>query len=52
VAFADLASIDLKATDPRVEDFATLGLVEVRGGRLFATLDGRRVLDRLTAALA
>jgi putative oxygen-independent coproporphyrinogen III oxidase len=52
VAFSELGPIGLEATDTRVADFAGLGLVEVRGGRLYATLDGRRVLDRLIADLA
>ena len=52
VAFAELGPIGLQPGDTRVADFAALGLVDVRDGRLFATPDGRRVLDRLTADLA
>jgi oxygen-independent coproporphyrinogen-3 oxidase len=52
VAFADLAPIGLSPSDTGLADFADAGLITVRGGRLFATLDGRRVLDRLIAELA
>ena len=52
VPFADLAPIDLWASDPRIDAFAGAGLLDVRNGRLIATADGRRVLDRLTAELA
>jgi oxygen-independent coproporphyrinogen-3 oxidase len=51
VAFSELEPIGLTVTDKRVVDFSALGLVEVRGGHLYATLDGRRVLDRLIADL-
>ena len=52
VALSDLAPIGLSAADARLADFADAGLVAVRDGRLFASLDGRRVLDRLIADLA
>ena len=52
VAFSELGAIGLASRDARVADFAAMGLVEVRDDRLYATLDGRRVLDRLTADLA
>ena len=52
VAFSELGPIGLEATDERVQDFTALGLVEVRDGRLYASPDGRRVLDRLTTDLA
>ena len=52
VSFADLAPLGLSSADPRVAHFADLGLVEVRRAHLYATLEGRKVLDRLTAELA
>jgi putative oxygen-independent coproporphyrinogen III oxidase len=52
VAFSELEPIGLVASDPRVATFAEAGLVVVRAGRLTATHDGRRVLDRLIAELA
>jgi putative oxygen-independent coproporphyrinogen III oxidase len=52
VAFADLAPIGLGQGDPRLGGFADAGLIQVRADRLHATLDGRRVLDRLIANLA
>jgi putative oxygen-independent coproporphyrinogen III oxidase len=52
VAFTELAPIGLSSADPRLADFAAAGLITARDGRLFATLDGRRVLDRLIVELA
>jgi putative oxygen-independent coproporphyrinogen III oxidase len=52
VAFSELAPIGLTGADERVADFSALGLVEASDGRLYATQDGRRVLDRLIADLA
>jgi putative oxygen-independent coproporphyrinogen III oxidase len=52
VPFSDLSPIGLKPADPRVATFTEAGLLVVGDGRLIATPDGRRVLDRLTAELA
>jgi putative oxygen-independent coproporphyrinogen III oxidase len=52
VAFSELAPIGLSPADTRLADFTEAGLVTAREGRLYATMDGRRVLDRLIAELA
>lgn len=52
VPFADLAALGLESGHPAVRHLAGLGLVAVDAGRLKATPDGRRILDRLTAELA
>jgi putative oxygen-independent coproporphyrinogen III oxidase len=52
VALAELSAIDLAPDDPRLADFAAAGLISARDGRIRATPDGRRVLDRLIADLA
>lgn len=52
VGFSELSPIGLFQTDPRLAAFAEAGLITAREDRLYATLDGRRVLDRLIAELA
>jgi oxygen-independent coproporphyrinogen-3 oxidase len=52
VAFTELAALGLEPGHPTVRRLAELGLLEANAGRLVATQAGRRVLDRVTAALA
>lgn len=52
VALEEVAATGLAADDPRLRDYAELGLLTLRAGRICATAAGRRVLDRLTAELA
>ena len=50
VAFQDLAPLPI--TEPKLMDLAQAGLIAACGGRLYATSQGRLVLDRVTAELA
>jgi oxygen-independent coproporphyrinogen-3 oxidase len=50
VAFQDLAALPI--TEPKLMDLAQAGLIAASGGRLYATAQGRLVLDRVTAELA
>ncbi len=52
VAFAELEPLGLGPGHPTVERLTGLGLLAADAGRLVATRAGRRVLDRVTAALA
>jgi oxygen-independent coproporphyrinogen-3 oxidase len=52
VPFADLAPLALTADDGRLPDLVQAGLIAAGGDRLIATVDGRRVLNRLIEALA
>jgi oxygen-independent coproporphyrinogen-3 oxidase len=52
VAWDEVAALGLAPGDPQVAGLAAEGLVRAGPDRLSATLDGRRVLDALTAALA
>ena len=52
VDLAETAAAGLAAGDPRLARFEADGLVTLADGRVRATPAGRRVLDRLTAALA
>ena len=52
VPFADVAVLGLTPDHQTVRDFVGLGLLVEDRGRLRATADGRRVLDRLTTELA
>ncbi|MBL8553134.1 MAG: coproporphyrinogen III oxidase [Phenylobacterium sp.] len=52
VPFADLAALGLEPGHATVQHLVELGLVTADAGRLQATPDGRRVLDRVTAELA
>lgn len=52
VPFADVSALGLSPAHPKVRDFVDLGLLADDPGRLRATADGRRVLDRLTTELA
>jgi oxygen-independent coproporphyrinogen-3 oxidase len=52
VALSELAPIGLTGGDPRIAAFVRSGLMTIGDGRLRATGDGRRVLDRLTTDLA
>jgi oxygen-independent coproporphyrinogen-3 oxidase len=52
VAFAELEPLGLAPGHPTVERLTGLGLLAADAGRLVATRAGRRVLDRVTAALA
>lgn len=51
VPFAELSALGLQPGHPAVRHLAGLGLVIEDAGRLKATPDGRRVLDRVTAEL-
>ena len=50
VAFQDLAALPI--TEPKLMELARAGLIAASGGRLYATSQGRLVLDRVTAELA
>ena len=52
VAFTEVAILGLTPDHPVVRDFTAFGLLVDDPGRLRATPDGRRVLDRLTTELA
>ena len=52
VAFGDVRALGLGADHPKVRQFVELGLLADDASRLRATVDGRRVLDRLTTELA
>jgi oxygen-independent coproporphyrinogen-3 oxidase len=52
VALAELEPLGLTPADRRLAVFAEAGLIKVSDARLVATLDGRRVLDRLITELA
>ena len=52
VPFVDMAALGLEAGHPTVREFVELGLLADDPARLRATVDGRRVLDRLTSELA
>jgi oxygen-independent coproporphyrinogen-3 oxidase len=52
VPFAEVAALGLTPGHPVVKRFVALGLLADDLGRLRATPDGRRVLDRLTSELA
>ena len=50
VAFQDLAALPI--SEPKLMELARAGLIAASGGRLYATSQGRLVLDRVTAELA
>lgn len=52
VAFAELAVLELAPNHPKVRSLVELGLLVDDPERLRATVNGRRVLDRLTTELA
>jgi oxygen-independent coproporphyrinogen-3 oxidase len=52
VAFAELGALGLDPGHPVVRELTGLGLLAPDAARLAATAAGRRVLDRVTAALA
>ena len=52
VAFAELAVLGLSPDHPKVRSLVDLGLLVGDAKRLRATMNGRRVLDRLTTELA
>jgi oxygen-independent coproporphyrinogen-3 oxidase len=51
VAFDELAALGLSASDARVTDLVSLGLIAPDPLRLRATREGRLLLDRVTASL-
>ncbi len=52
VGLAELGPLGLDGAHPKLAVLIDVGLVQLQGGRLFATAKGRLVLDRVTAELA
>ena len=52
VPFAELAPLGLTERDPRLAPLVEAGFIAAVDGRLLASLDGRRVLNRVIETLA